>query len=92
MNTIYKYAIPIKGLFEIEMPQGAKILDLQLQFGEPVIWAAVDPADPMIARKFGLLGTGAPGSFSLTKHVGTFQFHSGRTVLHLFELPTTEAD
>jgi hypothetical protein len=92
VNVVYKYAIPIKELFELEMPQGAKILDLQLQFGEPVIWAAVDPSQPMVKRKFGLLGTGGAVNFKLPKHVGTFQMHGGSTVLHLFELPTTEAD
>ncbi|MET0410397.1 MAG: hypothetical protein ABW217_03835 [Polyangiaceae bacterium] len=86
-NVVWKYEVSIGGRFDIDMPAGARILTLQLQFGKPVIWAAVDPSKPKVRRTFGLVGTGAEVDFELPDYIGTFQLFDGRTVIHMFEVP-----
>lgn len=81
---IYKYPIPIDGMTVIKMPEGAKILTVQLQNGEPHIWALVNPANKYIDRVFYLNVTGATIEDRET-YIGTFQLQDGKIVLHLFE-------
>ncbi|MBU0846654.1 hypothetical protein KKH23_05640 [Patescibacteria group bacterium] len=83
MKTIWKYTIPLEGRFSIGMPVDAEILCLQIQHGEPRIWALVDPDAEIEEREFVLYGTGHPiertGSY-----VGTYQ--TGSFVFHVFEV------
>lgn len=84
MKTIYKYQIEIQDKFTLEMPKHAKILTVQTQFGTPCIWAKIDPDEPIVKRKFLLLGTGHDASKVYEElYIGTFQMHS--FVFHLFE-------
>jgi len=89
MKRIYKYPFPIQveSDFVIHMPVGAKILTVQLQNGDPYIWAIVDPAAEICARSFLLFGTGNPLPTDITAlpYIGTFQLRSGSFVFHLFE-------
>lgn len=90
MSTIWKYPVPIQDAFSLNMPQGARILSVQTQRGEPVLWAWVYPEEPLVERRFFLVGTGHPMSddislFSLF-YVGTFQVAAGSLVFHLFEV------
>lgn len=88
MITIYKYQIPIKDKFEIEMHRGAVILSVQVQRGIPCLWAMVDKEMSKGMRKFILLGTGHDSgldSSSRLNYTGTFQLHDETEVYHLFE-------
>lgn len=72
---------------DIVMPFGAEILSFQVQDERPVIWAAVDPAQPLELRQFRIVGTGHSMERShkgLLEYIGTVQWEMG-LVWHLFE-------
>ena len=81
--TVWKFLLPVivgspvaigLGPFEIEMPRGASVLAVAMQENDPVLWALVDPKQPMEKRRFLLAGTGEreiPAKGFL--YVGTFQ-------------------
>lgn len=77
MRTIWKYQIPIKDYFELELPQGAEILTVQMQYGEPQLWALVDPNAQLEFRLFRLSGTGHPIINCHLGYIGTIQQAEG---------------
>ena len=81
---IWKYQIPLKDSFTINMPSGADVLCVQLQGGLPTIWAAVNPEAPLLDVAFVLHGTGHQVSDEAGPYIGTFQLSNG-LVFHLFE-------
>ena len=85
MKRIYKYPIPVEDLITINMPNGAKILTVQMQNSEPCIWALVDIDEHKINKYFRLYGTGMEVPEGL-KYIGTFQMLNGGLVFHLFEV------
>ena len=85
MKTIWKYTFDITDWFTIEMPLGAEMLDVQVQNGAPVLWALVDPDEPIHTYEFILRGTGHTINESNIFHIGTFQIYDG-LVFHLFGL------
>jgi len=68
----------------IQMPMDAKILTVQMQDGEPNIWAMVDTQNELESRTFTIVGTGNPFDDTDTKYIGTFQ--EPPFVWHLFEI------
>ena len=83
---VYKYALIPNDLVTLEMEEGAQILAVQEQRGEPFIWALVNPRAPMRTRKFRLAGTGHDIVWREGMvHRGTFQLNGGSLVFHLFE-------
>lgn len=88
MMTIYKYPLPVSDSIALPMPKGARVLTVQVQGGQPCVWAMVDVNAPTVTRTFVLRGTGhsAEGLASLAPYVGTFQLHGGAFVGHLFDL------
>ena len=88
-RTIWKFHIPMSSSSRVELniPRGFKILDLQVQHGQPCIWAVVDPKAPKVPVQFMVVGTGFEVDAELlTNHVGTFQVSRGEFVFHLFQL------
>lgn len=83
--TIWKYPIPIADSFSLDMPSGAEALAVQVQHGQPCIWAAVDPKAEIIKVKFVLHGTGHHVSDDAGHYIGSFQVDGGNLVFHLFE-------
>lgn len=83
-ETIHKYPFRCEDHFELEMPQGALILAVQAQAGQPCVWARVFPDGPKVTRRFRLAGTGHPLEGNLW-YIGTFQLLEGKLVFHLFE-------
>jgi len=83
--TIWKF-ICNKVASELEMPEGAKILNVHEQLGQVVFWAEVDVAAPRVIRHFYLVGTGnqIPEGF---EYVGTA--YVSQYVWHLYEEGTT---
>ena len=86
--TIWKYKLDQTG--KIEMPTDAEILCIQVQRGEPHIWALVNPENKLETRKFKVYGTGHPCPEDPGIYVGTFQLNdielgTGCMVLHVFE-------
>lgn len=88
MYAVWKYQVPQVNQFTLEMPENARVLTLQLQYGAPVLFAAVNTESPLVKRRFGIIATGTSVEFKLPKYVGTFQLFGGNTVLHLFEFPS----
>ncbi len=96
--AIYKYAlefgkyVPELNDFSneclIQMPSDARVLSVQLQNGEPTLWALVDPElrGGMETRKFVLMMTGEKfeGFMANLVYHATLQHPEG-LVLHIFE-------
>lgn len=84
---IHKYPVQVEDSFEVRMPAGARVIAVQVQDGDPVMWAVLDENAFDFTRTFRVVGTGQ--SFDdchLCKHVGTFQLEGGAFVGHLFEV------
>ncbi len=84
MNAIWKYTIQGPRV-TLEMPQGAKILSLQVQNNQPKIWALVDTYQPNVSRTFRAIPTGSEFDAAGLTYIGTFQIDDGWLVFHLFE-------
>jgi len=85
MITVYKYPIQVEDKQELEINRGFLPLTVQLQNGEPFIWAQVDTAQPkqkVIVRTY---GTGH--TIDMTKnplYIGSYQSKGGMFVFHVY--------
>ena len=59
-HIIYKYPVILEERFELDIPEGAEILSVQMQRGKPKLWALVDPDINKVKREFLIIGTGNP--------------------------------
>lgn len=86
-QRIYKFLLPMEDEPVIQMPAGAKVLSVQVQRGEPFVWALVDANQRKMARHyFFVLGTGNPIDFEVTgTFLGTIQLHGGDLVFHVWD-------
>lgn len=86
MMTIFKYAINVTNVSVVEMPVNADILCVQVQNGEPFLWAVVSDLAPKIPRIIETFGTGhrMPNK-DRRKYIGTYQLEGGALVFHVFE-------
>jgi len=76
MTCIWKFLIPFDnpGLFELDMPKGAKLLTVQVQNSQPMLWAEVKTIAPPVKRKLVIVGTGTQyHPKSSYKYVATWQ-------------------
>lgn len=82
--TIWKYEIPDRLTFELELPAGARFLSAQLQGLSPQMWFLLDPSRSKQLRRFVIAMTGGkvPDPEKL-QHLSTLQM--GAIVVHLFE-------
>lgn len=87
MKTIYKYPIGITDEQTFLMPIGANILTVQVQNGNPFVWAMVDTEAPTEEVSIRVHGTGHPISDrSNLEYIGTFQsMYGGHLVFHVFK-------
>lgn len=83
-KSVWKFPVSLEDQFPLEMPEGAQPLSVQMQHGQPCLWALVNPDAPRRSRFFRLVGTGHPVEEGLG-FVGTFQLNGGALVFHLFE-------
>lgn len=79
--TVWKYPL-IVGNQGIEMPEGATLLDAQMQDQTPTLWVKVNPARAKACRRVAVVGTGhsAPAD---GEYIATFQM--GWMVWHVFD-------
>ena len=85
MQTIWKYTLEITDRFQLELPRHASILHVEMQMGQPRLWALLDPGQRTVTRRFFIAGTGHPlPADEAWLWVATFQ--SPPHVWHLFEL------
>jgi hypothetical protein len=82
MITIYKYQFRIADETIVVMPQGAKILSVQMQNGVPTIWAMVVTESKMKERTLRCYGTGheldtfaIQGTYLATLQINGFVWH-----------------
>lgn len=81
-QTIHKYPLELADRQQVQMPAGATLLTAQVQYGQPTLWALVNPANPPECRAIRIVGTGNPAAGT---YIATVQMHDGRVVWHLFE-------
>ena len=84
---IWKWTLEVTDLQQLPMPDGAKLLDVQIQDGMPQLWALVDEKAPIIDRAIATYGTGNPLPDGYPgEYVGTYQISGGAMVFHVFDL------
>lgn len=84
--VIWKYPLGLERKIEIEAPQGAEWLDVQVQQGRLAAWALVCPSRKAVKHTLYLFGTGweIPGDLAEDLiHIATVQ--EGTYVWHIFE-------
>lgn len=88
MKTIWKFDVPIQDNFSLLMPKDSEILKLDLQDGEPKIWALVDSEASQEERHFIGTGTGHPIeiNYHRLQYIGTVIMYKDRFVYHVFEM------
>jgi len=86
-KTIWKYMLKVDDAQIIAMPANAHILTVQVQFGDPCLWALVSPQMPLEGRRILIAGTGHEREDinGLTNYIGSFQLAGGALVFHVFE-------
>ncbi len=87
MKAIFKYELTL-GRTAVEMPRGATVLSVQMQNGNPCLWAMVD-TDVVLTdtREFVCFGTGHKINEEYALHfIGTTQIEAVSLVFHFFEI------
>ena len=81
---IWKWTVDI-GTNNIMLPDGAQILDVQMQKGQLSLWALCDETASLKPRSFEIYGTGHNVPKDHGRYVATFQMSGGDLVFHFFE-------
>lgn len=84
---IWKYTLIVVDRQTLFLPEGARILTVQMQDYAPQLWAIVDESEPSEPREIAIYGTGNPMPDEPGIYIGTFQMHDGALVWHVFEVP-----
>jgi len=84
MTTIYKYPLEVTDVQSLELPKGYEILSVGEQGGGLVMWAEVDPEQPLYQARIRIVGTGQPISPVDRQFIGTVQI--GMMAWHVFEV------
>lgn len=85
---ILKYPLNGNVVQCVAMPQGARVLSLQMQGDLPHLWALCDEAAPTEPRMFCTYGPQQhlPENIGAKHFIGTYQLLDGALVLHVFEM------
>jgi hypothetical protein len=88
MITVYKYELPNKSYFELELPKNSRILKVDAQGYNNVIWAFVNTDAKPEIRRFWKVGTGfnLDTRGNVLTYIGTWQDGDTDLVWHLFEV------
>jgi hypothetical protein len=62
----------------------SRVLTVQVQNGQPYIWAMVDPTQPPVDFPFVVVGTGHETDIETEKYIGTIQLSDMNLVFHYF--------
>ena len=88
MNRIYKYHVGAYGGITSISGKIMKLLTVQNQYNEAVVWALIDDEAPCVSYEIVGIGTGWPfDEENFTKewsYLGTAQFDEGTQVTHYF--------
>lgn len=83
--NLAKHANPINGNYTIDLPKGAKIVEVALQFHKPVFWYICDPEQPMIPAGIHIVATGAELPKTDFEYCGHFALNHGRLIFHVLQ-------
>lgn len=83
-KVIWKFPVPRKTQFTLQMPVQSRILSCGIQDGDGVLWAVCNPSLPKEERLLMLAVTGEPLDERRGRFIGTMQFPDG-VVAHLWE-------
>lgn len=85
ISRVYKYSLlPLGDWISLHLPDGAVPLCVQVQDGEPCLWARVNVDAPPVLHHFRIAGTGHALDDKVGRYTGTFQLHGGALVFHVF--------
>lgn len=87
MRAVWKFTLRTIDLQVIALPAGARLLDVQMQHGDPQLWAEVDIDAPIEPRVFAIVGTGHPMPEPVGEYVATFQIVDFGLVFHVYAAP-----
>ena len=86
IEKIFKYEIPLmQGPFDIELPQGAEILFIELQHGKPTLWCKFTPGERIEIRQFIGVATGEDYNPKGLRYIGSLLYGDGVLIYHYFE-------
>lgn len=87
MRTIWKFKLQTTDEQKILMPKGSEILTVQIQDGEPCLWAMIEDSNSETEKRYiEVFGTGNPiVSHGPRNYIGTYQLRGGELVFHVFE-------
>jgi hypothetical protein len=75
MRTIFKYPVELAHAFQLELPRGAKFINLgqDTRYSEKIsLWFEVDTEEQdRTTRTFYIVGTGQPIPAAATQHIGS---------------------
>ena len=89
MKVIYKYELSsIKGINELNLPEGARALKVDFQNDELMLWCLVDTDQILQRRVFFAAVTGLDLELDIDnlRYVGTCQTKDDMYVAHVFEV------
>lgn len=84
MITVHKYPLALAATQGVAMPAGAYLLTVQVQGGQPVLWAKVETDNQMATRLLHVRGTGHPVNWSWP-WIATYQDPASDLVWHVFD-------
>lgn len=86
MKTIYKYPIPMKSEFHINLPERSEVLKFGLQDDKPMIWVLIHngSVDDTRRAEFRLAGTGHMINDNDAEYYHGTVFMNNGLVFHLF--------
>lgn len=88
MKRIWKFPLEEVDSQTVFLPEGAQIIAVQTQGGQPCLWAVVNPEGQKKAVEIRTHGTGhdLPEDSHLYVHLGTYQLAKGLLVFHVFRV------
>lgn len=89
MITIWKFPLAVTDDQTVSMPEGARVLTVQVQYETPCLWAMVDTEKPLVDHLIHIAGTGHPlplQNVGWGQYVGSFQRLGGSLVFHVFDI------
>lgn len=84
-NRIYKFTLQA-GMQELPMPEGAVLLDVQMQGESAQLWAICNADAKKVNRMICCYPTGVDLPSVIGDYIATFQLCGGSLVFHAFDL------
>lgn len=84
---IWKWPLILTDYQSVDVPEGSEILTVQVQHGNPQLWALCDEEETtMETLHIGMFGTGNPVPNNTGEYISTIQLFEDQLVFHVFNL------